>query len=112
MSKMLTGSRDMQNCFREYPEVYGNELEGEDDDEVGDDELAALAESESAPSEKAATSRPASEQRPQEDRAQAEVQQRKKEQALGGSDEVIPREAHDDRVANAGKKAIKEKEQH
>jgi intermembrane space import and assembly protein 40 len=102
----------MQNCFREYPEVYGNELEGDDDDDApGDDELAALAESESAPSDNAEDSRPASERRPQEDRAQAEVQQRKKEQALSGSDEVIPREAHNDREANAGKKAIKEQEQ-
>jgi intermembrane space import and assembly protein 40 len=102
----------MQNCFREYPEVYGNELEGDDDDDApGDDELAALAESEAAPSDNAEASRPASERRPQEDRAQAEVQQRKKAQALGGSDEVIPREAHDDQEANAGKKAIQEKEQ-
>jgi intermembrane space import and assembly protein 40 len=30
----------MQNCFREYPEVYGSELEGQDDDE---DDLATDA---------------------------------------------------------------------
>lgn len=26
----------MQNCFREYPEVYGSELEGDDEDGEGD----------------------------------------------------------------------------
>jgi intermembrane space import and assembly protein 40 len=26
-------NRDMQNCFREYPEVYGSELEADDDDD-------------------------------------------------------------------------------
>ena len=28
-------SRGMQNCFREYPEIYGAELEPEDEEEDG-----------------------------------------------------------------------------
>ena len=37
----------MQNCFREYPEVYGSELDSDADDE---DDLTASAESPSNPS--------------------------------------------------------------
>lgn len=97
----------MQNCFREYPEVYGSELEGdEDDDVIGDDDLAALADTpESAPSAKVAASRPKAEEPPQKDHFQPATEQGRKEQeSLSGSDEVIPREAHDGRAATTERK--------
>jgi intermembrane space import and assembly protein 40 len=37
----------MQNCFREYPEVYGSELEGDDED--GEEDMPANASTDSAP---------------------------------------------------------------
>ncbi|KAH7071893.1 hypothetical protein BKA63DRAFT_516567 [Paraphoma chrysanthemicola] len=46
--------KDMQNCFRKYPEVYGSELEGADDDDEaelsGDSPTPALADTNSSPS--------------------------------------------------------------
>ncbi|KAH7385577.1 hypothetical protein DE146DRAFT_667593 [Phaeosphaeria sp. MPI-PUGE-AT-0046c] len=42
--------KDMQNCFREYPEVYGSELEGDDDEAEGDGVTAPVyADSASSP---------------------------------------------------------------
>lgn len=99
--------KDMQNCFREYPEVYGSELEGdEDDDMTGDDDLAALADTpESAPLAKVAASRPKAEERPQKDHfPPATAQGREEQESPSGSGEVIPREAHDDRVATMDRK--------
>ena len=29
----LTADRDMQNCFREYPEIYGAEIDSDDEEE-------------------------------------------------------------------------------
>ncbi|KAF2713250.1 hypothetical protein K504DRAFT_461802 [Pleomassaria siparia CBS 279.74] len=111
--------KDMQNCFREYPEVYGSELEPDEDDDVtGDDDkdLAALEETpESAPSEKLEESKLAAERRqqkqhePQKDQSRDVTEQRKKEQALSGSDQVIPQAAHDDKTTNEGKKVDQEK---
>jgi intermembrane space import and assembly protein 40 len=36
-------SRDMQNCFREYPEVYGSELDADDEDDAAADDMSAPA---------------------------------------------------------------------
>jgi hypothetical protein len=33
---MLTARRDMQGCFRKYPEVYGSELDSDADDDEDD----------------------------------------------------------------------------
>ncbi|KAF2034254.1 hypothetical protein EK21DRAFT_44577, partial [Setomelanomma holmii] len=53
--------KDMQNCFRKYPEVYGSELEGADDDDEpelsGEGPSHALADTNSAPSSQSTTSR-------------------------------------------------------
>jgi intermembrane space import and assembly protein 40 len=53
----------MQNCFREYPEVYGSELEGDDAEEEDDRPLNASApaptHSESVPADAYSDSTPA-----------------------------------------------------
>lgn len=40
---LIVDIRDMQNCFREYPEVYGSELEGDDDEDADGDGVTAPA---------------------------------------------------------------------
>lgn len=89
--------------------MYGNELEADEDDDVtGDDDLAALADTpESTPSESVAESRPEADRRAQKEKYLATNEQRKKEQqeVLSGSDEVIPRKAHDDQAANKEKES-------
>ncbi|RMZ70093.1 mitochondrial intermembrane space import and assembly 40 [Pyrenophora seminiperda CCB06] len=49
--------KDMQNCFREYPEVYGSELDSDADDE---DDMSMSANSASAPTETPTRSSPTS----------------------------------------------------
>ncbi|KAI4621892.1 hypothetical protein J4E80_004266 [Alternaria sp. BMP 0032] len=41
--------KDMQNCFREYPEVYGSELDSDADDD--EDDMTATPETSSSPSD-------------------------------------------------------------
>ena len=110
----------MQDCFREHPEIYGSELE-EDDDAPPDDQDALLppdptnttipASATSAipdsqpPSSTTnpSTSRPASGS--DTDRAQAAKQQVERDhgEPMSESEEVVPKAAHDATAANTAK---------
>ncbi|KAF2658185.1 hypothetical protein K491DRAFT_690335, partial [Lophiostoma macrostomum CBS 122681] len=54
--------KDMQNCFREYPEVYGSELDAgdEEDDMTADRDQPAVADSASTSTSTSASSQPQS----------------------------------------------------
>ncbi|KAL6702448.1 Oxidoreductase [Coniothyrium glycines] len=53
--------KNMQNCFREYPDVYGSELEADADDDDDEGQVSGdLAASEAAPSASTTRSTPAS----------------------------------------------------
>lgn len=36
-------NRDMQNCFRQYPEIYGNEIDADDEDDMTADAAADVS---------------------------------------------------------------------
>jgi len=99
----------MQGCFREYPEVYGKELEGDDDEEtvVGEEDLAGLpATQESAPSEEVGNAQPRPTQRQGTERSKAASQPVNKveeKEVLSESESLVPKAAHDEREANKGK---------
>lgn len=38
-----TRNRDMQNCFRQYPEIYGSEIDTDDDDDMTADAAADVS---------------------------------------------------------------------
>jgi intermembrane space import and assembly protein 40 len=45
--------KDMQNCFRQYPEIYGSEIDNDDDDDMAADAAADVSTPASASSEPA-----------------------------------------------------------
>ncbi|OQE80926.1 hypothetical protein PENNAL_c0043G02737 [Penicillium nalgiovense] len=104
----------MQDCFRQYPEVYGAELEDDDEPQPQSD---APAPSESpAPSEVPATSEPSAAEvdvssHPTEKQTRAEDvnTQAKADNAAAGesaeSDSLIPKAAHDTEEKNQASKA-------
>lgn len=51
----LTPTRGMQDCFRDHPDIYGAELE-DDDQDVQEEDAAALSDAPSEPSESAQSS--------------------------------------------------------
>lgn len=117
--------KDMQNCFREYPEVYGAELEGADDDDEEGASAAALEDAQPEPKSSAdhltspktePKAREASDSAarqgdnkhkdhrlvPQSYRPGSEDGS-KNEKATKESDELFPKAAVDATAANAGK---------
>lgn len=103
----------MQTCFRQYPEIYGTELDTDEDDDVTAEPgqpLTADAASKPTPSEPSADagavpaarnelSEPASDA-PTEGAKAATEQVRKEHPPLNESDDVIPKVWHDERAAN------------
>ncbi|KAF2472882.1 uncharacterized protein BDR25DRAFT_283460 [Lindgomyces ingoldianus] len=109
--------KDMQNCFRQYPEIYGSELEGDDEDDVTEDGQPAVAHETaseltpgSAPSSPPAPPKPdevatqiqgqplspTAELESKKQHARAATEQAKMEhETLSGSDEVVPKPWHD-----------------
>lgn len=67
----LTGCRNMQNCFRKYPEVYGSEMDGEDADEDVEEGVAHVA-TENARSERAIPEHASTKERATPEHAQSE----------------------------------------
>jgi mitochondrial intermembrane space import and assembly protein 40 len=122
-------TRGMQNCFREYPEIYGSELETDDEEEdaIADHDQPGLAEhspsqeqagtptpelvSKSRPAPEKVTEQPAPHEDvvQQRERASAAIAQVKQEQGepLSESDEVVPKAWHDGTQANM---QVREKE--
>ncbi|KAF2262180.1 hypothetical protein CC78DRAFT_618800 [Lojkania enalia] len=105
--------KSMQNCFRQHPEVYGAELESdEEDDEIVDQSEPGYADAtppgdpptsiEGPSTEKVSQkATPASEKGAARVRAKAATEQVKQEhEPLSESDSVIPKAAHDERQAN------------
>jgi intermembrane space import and assembly protein 40 len=102
--------KGMQNCFREYPEIYGAELQ-EDEEDAAVDESGNAIHAETAPSsaseeqpptqphaEKVADREPAPETERQEktERAQkATAQVQRDHEPVSESPEVVPKEWHD-----------------
>lgn len=117
---MLTRlSRGMQDCFRRYPEVYGAELEDDEDDVTADEGQTAMASNASAEPtpaaprpEKVADHKPLDDPSPEhelqarKERAKVAAEQVKKEhEPESESDSVIPKAWHDTESANEkGKK--------
>jgi intermembrane space import and assembly protein 40 len=62
----------MQNCFREYPEVYGSELDSDADDD--EDDMAAPAQPQSEEQETPTRSSPTSTSAPDADSSNAQSQ--------------------------------------
>lgn len=98
--------KDMQNCFREYPEVYGSELEGDDEDGEGDGVSSPMAvEAESAPSSsspRASSNETASSEKGK----QSSESTSKPTSSLSESEELVPKAAHDTEEEN---KKVKER---
>lgn len=113
----------MQDCFREHPDIYGSELE-EDDDAPPDDQDAlsppdpsdaaipasatsAISDSQPPPPPSSATNSPTSEPATgsDTDRARAAKQQVERDhgEPLSESEEMVPKAAHDATAANAAK---------
>ena len=116
-------NRTMQDCFRQHPDIYGSELE-EDDDAPPDDQDALFPPDPSdAPIPSSATSAipdshppppPSSTTNPSTsrpatgsdtDRARAAKQQVERDhgEPMSESEEVVPKAAHDATAANAAK---------
>jgi len=108
--------RTMQDCFREYPDVYGAELEDEEGEEGapatpegGEIPAAAMtATTESNPATVSPTpshSLVPSTGGDDTSRAQAAKQQteNRNTRAMSEGDELVPKAAHDATSANAGK---------
>ena len=113
-------NRMMQDCFREHPDIYGSELD-EDDDPPPDDQDAlsppdptdttipapatsAIPDSQPPSSTtNPSTSQPATSS--DTDRAQAAKQQVERDhgESVSESEEVVPKAAHDATAANAAK---------
>lgn len=118
----------MQNCFREYPEVYGTELEGVDDDDEEAAPVAAVEDAQPDPERPADSSAsPKSEPKPREasDSAARQGDNKHKdhrlvpqtyrpgsedgsktdniEPATSESDDLVPKAAVDATAANTGK---------
>lgn len=103
----------MQNCFREYPEHYGAELQDDEDDAGVDAEgngVAAEATEQSSAqtnAEKVADreSAPAPEKEEKKERAQKATEHVKKEhEPVSESEEAVPKEWHNNTSANEEKK--------
>lgn len=104
--------KGMQNCFREYPEIYGAELEPDEEDEgtTVDHDQPALLENQSATSE-SGTERPSSakkavyddQERPSTptDHATPATEQVKKEDAPLSESDAIPKAAFQQTGENA-----------
>ena len=111
----------MQDCFREHPDIYGAELE--DDDESQPDDQAALSPADPAIPESATSAVPDSQPPPpppssttnpwtsrpatgsDTDRARAAKQQVERDhgEPTSESEEVVPKAAHDATAASAAK---------
>ena len=114
----------MQDCFREHPDIYGSELE-EDDDAPPDDQDAlsppdpsdvaipesatsAIPESQNPPPPPSSTINPST-SRPatgsDTDRARAAKQQVERDhgESISESEELVPKAAHDATAANTAK---------
>ncbi|KAL5117835.1 Oxidoreductase [Pleosporales sp. CAS-2024a] len=106
--------KDMQNCFREYPEVYGSELEADEADDQ--DDMAAPApatESSEAPSQQETgaadkgkqsaeqTSKPStSESHSQLDLVPSNYKPDTSSEPVSESEELVPKAAHDAKDVN------------
>jgi len=118
-------SRGMQNCFRQYPEIYGSELDNQDED----DEEEGIVPAEGAPAAAAETAKadlqPTSDSskttpttgtglvpegyRPSENtetlRANAATEQvRREHKPVSESESLVPKAAHDSTDANVQQK--------
>jgi intermembrane space import and assembly protein 40 len=106
----------MQNCFREYPEVYGSELEGDEEDERG---VTAPGDDASAPADKGKLSQEPS-STPRHGRAQTDLvpetykpdadsdteradqtaETARSQEPVSESETLVPKAAHDAGDAN------------
>jgi len=107
--------RGMQNCFREYPEIYGAELQEEDEDALGEDseglapveatnatasETSSSTESTSEKPEKVADSASSTspEKHERQERAKAATEQVNRDhepEPVSEAADAIPKEWHD-----------------
>ena len=105
----LTGSRDMQDCFRQHPEMYGSELQ--DDEEEVEEELLAREVAPSPDDSKAPSTESAEAPTPSQKVTSEAVETKPIEQPhresssttgdkiqLGGDEgeELLPKAAHDE----------------
>ena len=117
--------KGMQNCFREFPEVYGAELDDEEEEgNAADGGLAAEGEAVTVTARSAAEPIPAaatsaapeshtppaapsagSDETERTERAKAAKEQVERDHAgpMSESDELVPKAAHDATSANVGK---------
>lgn len=113
----------MQNCFRQYPEVYGSELENDEEEEatldapldenhpasaVAAEKASADPHPSSEPSVATETSKTRGKQEtglvPESYKPEGESQQDKSVDAVSESEELVPKAAHNATEANAEKK--------
>ena len=104
----VLNSRNMQDCFRAHPDVYGAELEPSDDDDIPEQEMAgpeptsATLTASSAPSNEPSQSPSTQEVREKRERAKSASQQVAREHGQGRSEseDIVPKAWHDAREDN------------